>query len=248
MQYLVMPFTRGMMMCGYKNPEYTKYWGYPHYGVDISTIQGGASDDHRILASGEGVVLAAGKDSRLGYGAAVLYRDVFHHQTGETVSVVGRYMHMKSLSVKEGEKVQAGTVIGEEGKEGTSDYHLHLEFDTDVTPAYATWSPQVVGTGGFWKKGVDSTVNPSYLLHIGPGQSLAEPTYNPAWLNPEDFVIPRLESPDDCAGQLAALQKELEQERHRRQIAEEAQAKAETELAEIKSKIRELYEMLEGET
>lgn len=54
MQYLVMPFTRCMMLCGYKNPEYTKYWGYPHYGVDISTIQGGASDDHRILASAKG--------------------------------------------------------------------------------------------------------------------------------------------------------------------------------------------------
>ena len=141
MQYLVLPFTRCMMLCGYKNPNYEKHWGYPHYGVDISTYQGGASDDHRILASGEGVVLAAGKDSRLGYGAAVLYQDVLNHHTGETISVVGRYMHMKSLLVKEGDTVQAGTVIGEEGKEGTADYHLHLEFDTDVTPAYATWSP-----------------------------------------------------------------------------------------------------------
>ncbi|WP_274952473.1 M23 family metallopeptidase [Angelakisella massiliensis] len=245
MQYLVMPFTRCMMLCGYKNPEYTKYWGYPHYGVDISTIQGGASDDHRILASGEGVVLAAGKDSRLGYGAAVLYNDAFNHQTGEVISVVGRYMHMKSLLVKEGDAVQAGTVIGEEGKEGTSDYHLHLEFDTDVTPTYATWSPQVAGTGGFWKKGVDSTVNPSHLLHMGPGQSLAEPTYNPAWLNPEDFVIPQLESTDDCAGQLAALQKELEQERRRREIAEEAQRAAESRLEEIKDKIKDLVAELE---
>lgn len=245
MQYLVLPFTRCMMLCGYKNQQYEKHWGYPHYGVDISTHQGGASDDHKILASGEGVVMAAGKDSRLGYGAAVLYKDVLNHHTGETISVVGRYMHMKSLSVKSGDMVQAGTVIGEEGKEGTTDYHLHLEFDTDVTPAYGTWSPQVAGTGGFWKKGVDSTVNPSYLLHIGPGQSLAEPTYNPAWLNPEDFAIPPLQDND---GQLAVLKKELEQERHRREIAEEAQAKAETELAEIKSKIQELYEMLEGET
>ena len=234
MQYLVMPFTRCMMLCGYKNPEYTKYWGYPHYGVDISTIQGGASDDHRILASGEGVVLAAGKDSRLGYGAAVLYNDAFNHQTGEVIIVVGRYMHMKSLLVKEGDAVQAGTVIGEEGKEGTSDYHLHLEFDTDVTPTYATWSPQVAGTGGFWKKGVDSTVNPSHLLHMGPGQSLAEPTYNPAWLNPEDCSIPVILDDSEYAAQIAALQQELEQERRRREIAEEAQAAAETKLKEIK--------------
>ena len=127
-----------------------------------------------------------------------------------------------------------GAVIGEEGKEGTTDYHLHLEFDTDVTPGYATWSPQVAGTGGFWKKGVDSTVNPSHLLHMGPGQSLAEPTYNPAWLNPEDCSIPVILDDSEYAAQIAALQQELEQERRRREIAEEAQAAAETKLKEIK--------------
>ena len=40
MHKLIMPFKRQMMLCGYKNAEYQKYWGYPHYGVDISTIQG----------------------------------------------------------------------------------------------------------------------------------------------------------------------------------------------------------------
>ncbi len=192
MQYLVMPFTRCMMLCGYKSKKYQAHWGYPHYGVDISTYQGNTGNDHRILASGEGVVLAAGKDSRLGYGAAVLYKDVFNRQTGKAVNVVGRYVHMKSVSVKTGDKVKAGMVIGEEGKEGTTDYHLHLEFDTDITPAYATWSPQVAGTGGFWKKGTDSTVNPSHLLYLAKGQSLLKPTYNPTWLNPEDFTIPPL--------------------------------------------------------
>lgn len=245
MQYLVMPFTCCMMLCGYKNPQYTKHWGYPHYGVDISTIQGGASDDHRILASGEGVVLASGKDSRLGYGAAVLYKDVFNHQTGETVSVVGRYMHMESLLVKEGDTVQAGTVIGEEGKEGTTDYHLHLEFDADITPAYSTWSPQVAGTGGFWKKGVDSTVNPSHLLHIGPKQSLADPTYNPAWLNPEDFNIPQWVNLDNCSEQFQALRKELEQEQRRREIAEEAYAEVEKRYSHLVDGLNTLIKEME---
>lgn len=237
MQYLIMPFTRCMMLCGYKNAQYTNYWGYPHYGVDISTIQGGASDDHRILASGEGVVLAAGKDSRLGYGVAVLYKDVYNHNTGKTISVVGRYMHLKSLSVKTGDSVIAGTVLGEEGKEGTRDYHLHLEFDTDVTPAYATWSPQVAGTGGFWKKGVDSTVNPSYLLHVGSGQSLAEPTYNPAWLNEGDFNIPSIQSDSSTNEDLSNLMNELEREKNRREIAEQAQMEAETKLENLKTEI-----------
>lgn len=247
MQRLTMPFTRCMMLCGYKNPEYTKRWGYLHYGVDISTHQGGASDDHRILASGVGTVMVAGKDSRLGYGVAILYKDVYNHQTGESVNVVARYMHMKSLAVMTGDTVQVGTVIGEEGKEGTTDYHLHLEFDTDTTPAYAAWSPQVAGTGGFWKKGVDSTVNPSYLLHVGPGQSLADPTYNPAWLNAEDFTIPELQSPGDYAEQLAELEKELAQERNRREIAEKAQQETQAAYDSLVGKLRDLMETLEDD-
>ena len=99
--------------------------------------------------------------------------------------------------------------------------------------------------GLLWKKGVDSTVNPSDLLYVGPGQSLEKPTYNPAWLNPEDFAIPPLQDDD---GQLAALQKELEQERHRREIAEEAQRAAESRLEEIKDKIKDLVAELEEKT
>lgn len=206
MQYLEMPFTRCMMLCGYKNPQYSKYWGYPHYGVDISTIQGGASNDHRVLASGYGVVMSAGKDSKLGYGLAILYRDAFNHNTKKTISVIGRYMHLKSISVKTGDVVKLGSVIGEEGKEGTTDYHLHLEFDTDINPSYAVWSPQVAGTGGFWKKGLDSTVNPSFLLYVGSGQSLADPTYNPTWLNNEDFEIPKTQT-----NEFDKIKKELEE-------------------------------------
>ena len=187
------------MLCGYKNPEYLNYWKYNHFGVDISTIQGGASDDHTVRASGDGTVLAAGKDSRLGYGVAILYSKVYNHYTQKEIDVVARYMHLKSISVKTGDIVKANDPIGVEGKEGTTDYHLHIEFDTDTTPIYATWSPQVAGMGGFWKKGIDTTVNPSYLFYIGESQSLAEPTYNPAWLNNEDFNIPKLsDESKDC--------------------------------------------------
>lgn len=244
MQKLIMPFTRCMMLCGYKNPKYTAYWGYPHYGVDISTIQGGASNDHMVRASGAGTVLAAGKDSRLGYGVAVLYKDAYNHNTGKAVSVVGRYMHMQSMVVSKGQTVKAGDVLGEEGKEGTTDYHLHLEFDTDTTSAYATWSPQVAGTGGFWKKGVDSTINPSHLLHVGPGQSLADPTYNPAWLNPEDFAMPEIPAPSD-GEDVAALREKLAAAQRRQEIAEEAQAVAEKKLAELIDKIKAEIERLE---
>ena len=72
MQRLIMPFKRQMMLCGYKNAEYKKHWGYHHYGVDISTIQGGAGTDPNIYASGNGIVLAAGWDKKLGGAICVM--------------------------------------------------------------------------------------------------------------------------------------------------------------------------------
>ena len=194
MQKLIMPFKRQMMLCGYKNAEYQKCWGYPHYGADISTIQGKAGDDPTVYASGEGIVLLAGKDSKLGYALCVLYPEAYNHHTKQSASVVGRYMHLKSISVKTGDAIKKGDAIGIEGKEGTGDYHLHLEFDTDVK--YPQYTPQVAGSN-FWKKGTDSTINPSFILHVGAGQEIAKPTYNPAWLNSEDFNIPQLvDEPD----------------------------------------------------
>lgn len=223
-QRLKMPFSGQMALCGYKNAKYQQHWGYAHYGMDLSSIQGGAGKDPTVLASGEGEVLAAGKDTRLGYGLAVLYRGAYNHKTGQTVDVVARYMHLRSIAVGLGDRVQPGTALGVEGKEGTTDYHLHLEFDTDTTPAYATWSPQVAGTGGFWKKGTDTTLDPAYLLHVGSGQTMAKPTYNPEWLNPDDLTIPALPQedtqPPDGEGdaalkqlqqQLALLQQQLQE-------------------------------------
>ena len=63
-----------------------------------------------------------------------------------------------------------------------------MEFDTDTVAA--VFSPQVSAGHSFWKKGVDSTVDPSVILHTANGRSLVEPTYNPAWLNENDFKIP----------------------------------------------------------
>lgn len=226
-QKLLMPFAGQMMLCGYKNARYKAYWGYDHFGIDVSTIQGGAGDDPTVYASGEGKVLAAGRDNSLGYGLAVLYPDVYNHKTGKVQSLVARYMHLKSISVKAGDAVNAGKALGVEGREGTGDYHLHLEFDADVTPAYAVWSPQVSGGHTFWKKGTDSTVNPSFVLHVGAGQRVAEPTYNPAWLNAEDMELPKLADRDYKA--------EYEAERAK---LEEALA----ELSDIRAGIRKLAE------
>lgn len=193
MQKLEMPFKRQMMLCGYKNPQYKAYWGYHHFGIDVSTIQGGAGDDPTVYASGHGTVLAAGRDAKLGFGLCILYPSVYNHRTGQTYDLVARYMHLRSISAKCGDVIQAGIALGIEGKEGTGDYHLHLEFDTDTK--WPVYTPQVAGSN-FWHKGSDSTVNPSDLLYIGPDQVIVDPTYNPAWLNQEDFTIPSLPERD----------------------------------------------------
>ena len=66
MQKLRLPFKESTMLCGYKTQRYLNAWGYPHYGIDISTYQGKKVPDHTIYASGVGTVVAAGWDSKLG--------------------------------------------------------------------------------------------------------------------------------------------------------------------------------------
>ena len=189
-QKLIIPFKRAMMLCGYKNSNYKDAWGYPHYGIDISSKQGNAGTDDNIYGSGVGEVVAAGKDNSLGYGVAVLYKGCENRYGMEAVDVVVRYMHMTSISVAKGDAVTTSTILGVEGKEGTEDYHLHMELDTDTK--YPVYSPQVSKGHTFWKKGTDSTLNPSLYLWQDEDHVLVTPTYNPAWLNSEDKNIPTI--------------------------------------------------------
>ena len=209
-QKLVVPFKRSMMLCGYKNSNYKDAWGYPHYGIDISSKQGNAGTDDKIYGSGEGEVVAVGKDNSLGYGVAVLYKGCLVHGEHIEADLVARYMHMTSAAVKVGDKVTAGTVLGVEGKEGTEDYHLHLEFDTDTK--YPVYSPQVSKGHTFWKKGTDSTLNPSLWLWQDEGRVLVTPTYNPAWLNSEDKNIPTLVSEKETAATPIAYDEDKEED------------------------------------
>lgn len=231
MQKLIMPFGRQMMLCGYKNVEYTKHWGYPHYGVDISSIQGGAGADSNIYASGNGTVLACGFDNSGGNVIVVLYKDCYNHSTGKSCDLIARYMHLTTIAVAVHELVSVGQLLGAEGNTKTGDFHLHLEFDTDVN--YPLHSPQVSGKddhltaaqGNILRKGIDSTMNPSHILHIGEGQVIVSPTYNPAWLNQEDFNIPKLDCTLDeviSMREYIALQNKLQKVQSECQVLAEA--------------------------
>jgi murein DD-endopeptidase MepM/ murein hydrolase activator NlpD len=96
--------------CDFVSP----YTGYRyHYGVDIKLYKG-----DEVKSAFEGVVRIAQYDGD--YGKVVVVR----HQNGlETL-----YAHLSKLNVKEGDKIEAGDVVGLGGSTGRSTgSHLHFE-------------------------------------------------------------------------------------------------------------------------
>ena len=98
---------------------------WPHYGIDFAAEEG-----TEIKAMLDGVVTLAEPD--LFYTGGTL---IFDH--GHGVSTL--YMHMKKLSVKKGQKVKQGDVIGTVGSTGRSTgAHLDVRlnwFQTRLDPA-----------------------------------------------------------------------------------------------------------------
>jgi len=98
---------------------------WPHYGIDFAADEG-----TEIKAMLDGVVTLAEPD--LFYTGGTL---IFDH--GHGISTL--YMHMKTLMVKKGQKVQQGDVIGTVGSTGRSTgAHLDIRlnwFQTRLDPA-----------------------------------------------------------------------------------------------------------------
>ena len=210
-QRLLLPFRRSMIVCGYKTDRYKKAWGYHHYGIDISTHQGVVQQDHSIRASGEGTVVAVGNDGSLGMGVAIVYRDCIGRD-GSVKTLVARYVHMRTVYVSSGQTVKTGDIIAEEGKEGTDAYHLHLELDTDTKWPVST--PQVsVANHSFWRKGTDSTLNPSRWLWQKSLEAVQEPYAfsDRTWITAGvDDNIPFVPSQAQSEAQVAQLKARIE--------------------------------------
>jgi murein DD-endopeptidase MepM/ murein hydrolase activator NlpD len=84
-----------------------------HPGIDISTPEG-----TKVVAPADGVVVAAGR--RGAYGNAI----IINHGHATTT----RYGHLSAFSVKPGQRVRRGDVIGSVGNTGRSNApHLHYE-------------------------------------------------------------------------------------------------------------------------
>jgi len=91
-----------------------------HQGIDIAAAYG-----QPVQASGDGIVLQAGDQG--GYGKAVFLA----HGYGLTT----RYGHMSAITVRPGQRVKRGDVIGRVGSTGRSTGpHLHYEVRVDGEP------------------------------------------------------------------------------------------------------------------
>lgn len=107
-------------------------WGKPHNGIDYNVSSGTAIS---IIQPGE--VIEAGNYDPDGYGNGVK----INHSDGSTTF----YAHLSRINVKEGQKIEAGTLIGytggipgAPGSGNSKGEHLHYEYLTNgnrVDPA-----------------------------------------------------------------------------------------------------------------
>jgi len=105
------------------NPFTGQY--YIHKGIDISTNRQGDP----IVATADGQVVTVDYDSNLGNHVLIRHRHGFYT----------RYAHMLSMSVRNGQRIQQGEVIGYIGNTGLSTGpHLHYEvyIGSDVVDPY----------------------------------------------------------------------------------------------------------------
>ena len=171
-QVLTYPLETGTVVSGFHNENYRLDKGYEHFAIDITPV---FAVDANVLASGTGRVLGTEWcDNSLGNIAVILYEDVYNPTTKTVAPLVARYYHMVSISVKEGDVVRRGDVIGVINGGHQNLNHTHIELDTDTSAPFNT--PQVSerssellrrhpATG-------DSIINPFSVLVLGPGQRI----------------------------------------------------------------------------
>lgn len=93
----------------------------PHLGIDLAAPKG-----TKILASHDGIVIYAGRDFK-GFGKMILL------ESGQGWATI--YGHLDKISIKEGQIVKQGQVIGLMGRTGRSTgVHLHFEIRKDKGP------------------------------------------------------------------------------------------------------------------
>lgn len=120
--------------------------GTPHPGIDIKVGFG-----TEFVSCSDGVVIAAFNDNgwHEGFGNVIVIESVIPIN-GEDTTVRFLYGHNSSVSVKKGQQVRAGQVIGKVGSTGhSSGNHIHLETRVPKNGGWARVNPYMfISTGG----------------------------------------------------------------------------------------------------
>lgn len=166
MQRLILPINKMRITAGYRNKEYEQLFGFKHYGVDCTSTDSSTV----IYGSGKGEVLCHGFDPVCGnvlivrYNSCIMRKEVDDEEL-VVKDLVIRYFHLAKISVKIGDKVTKDTILGHYGSTGYSTGpHLHIEIDEDVE--YYAYSPTLSKNSRVILKGIDTTLNPTKVIHI----------------------------------------------------------------------------------
>ncbi len=193
-QRLILPINKTKLTASMKTTAYKTRFGVEHYGVDMVSAEGNLT----LWASGEGTVVAAGKDSVVGNVVAVLYPGAVNHHTGKESNIIFRYYHLKEIMVQTGQTVDKDTTLGTYGNTGSlsTGAHLHLEADTDT--AHPLYSPTVLRSSFLQGRAAganDKTMsNPLDWLHRKSDKpdNQTFTTANDAYIIQEDKIIPEI--------------------------------------------------------
>lgn len=124
MQQLIQPINKCRLTASYKNPSYSKKYGFVHYGADMISIQGNTT----VYASGNGVVTNVGTDSVVGKIVVIKYPAAYNHLSQSYHDIIARYYHLDNIKISAGNTVTKDTVIGNYGNTGmlVMGKHLHI--------------------------------------------------------------------------------------------------------------------------
>lgn len=247
-QLLYLPIRDMGVTAGYRNEKYAKQFGFGHYGLDAISESG----DKTVYAMGNGEVIVAGLDgvngdySGMGWVTVIRYDNVYVPATGKVVNLIATTFHHEpgSIEVGKGDKVKAGTIIGQYSNTGGTTVlgkrmgnHLHMQFDTDVS--YPLYCYGISGTTSkLLKRGTtDSTINPFDVLVADVSRKQYAYTRDEGWAEdwtkiPESVDFEKETQIDELRWQYTELMADYEALLYRYEKAQEKLEKVRAIIAE----------------
>lgn len=132
--YPVRPWASAKIDAGYRDPAYLHRYGREHRGIDVNLRTGGDTDlGYPVSSMFPGTVVAA--DVYGLWGGIVVVRadewvkELVEAQFGHIDVLDLQYAHLRHMTVRVGEPVNAGDTVGTIGQGTFEQYtaHLHLE-------------------------------------------------------------------------------------------------------------------------